>query len=70
MWATSATPGWRGLTSSRNPLTSYYGPSNLHRLLRSFRPPSPDYGLSNPHLLPSTVLPTSVTDYSPSDLLR
>ncbi|KAI0497097.1 hypothetical protein KFK09_023425 [Dendrobium nobile] len=45
-----------------------YGPPDLRRLLRSLRPPSQDNGLSNPSLLPTTILPTSVVYYSHSDL--
>ncbi|PKU76072.1 hypothetical protein MA16_Dca011440 [Dendrobium catenatum] len=58
-----------------------YDPSDLRCLLLSFQPPSPDNDFSDPNLLPSTVLPTSISsnslfeplssaDYGPSDLRR
>ncbi|KAI0524054.1 hypothetical protein KFK09_003418 [Dendrobium nobile] len=43
--------------------TADYGPSDLRRLLWSFRPPSTDNGLSDPGLLPTTVLSICVTYY-------
>ncbi|PKU70108.1 hypothetical protein MA16_Dca016392 [Dendrobium catenatum] len=38
-----------------------YGLPDLRRLLWSFRPPLTDNGLSDPGLLPTTVLPTKQT---------
>ncbi|KAL0925829.1 hypothetical protein M5K25_004199 [Dendrobium thyrsiflorum] len=44
-------------------LANYYGPSDLLRRLRSFRPPSPNHGLYDLRRPLTMVLSTSFADY-------